>query len=230
MSPRIPPIDFRIAYDSFDLPVVPFDCGERCAPHNPGGKPFCCDICQAVPSAYHQEWRFLKANTDLWHIWRGDECLENPEDPQTLAAETPDTMRLLACLGPAHCQRGYRSLSCRQFPFFPYITPDYAFLGLAYNWEFEETCWVISNLGAVSPEYWASFVRFYDDFFSTWPHEMDHYANHSEEMREVFIAQNRSIPILHREGGYYLLRPINGRLRAIDPARLPRYGVYQELE
>ena len=229
MSPRIPSIDFRAASTRFNLPVVSFDCEHAAAPHNPSGKPFCCDICQAVPSAYHQEWRFLKANTDLWHIWRGDECLANPEDPQALAAETPDTMRLLACLGPAHCQREYRSLSCRQFPFFPYLTPEYAFLGLAYNWEFEDSCWVISNLGLVSPDYWASFVRFYDDFFSIWPHELEHYANRSEEMREV-LRPEPQYPILHREGGYYLLRPINGRLRSIDAARLPSYGVYQEAE
>ena len=73
-------------------------------------------------------------------------------------------------------------------------------------------------------------MRFYDDFFSTWPHEMDPYANRSEEMRKTFMAQNRSIPILHREGGYFLLRPISGRLRAIEAERLPRYGVYQEVE
>ena len=46
-------------------------------------------------------------------------------------------MLLLACQGPAHCQRPFRALSCRQFPFFPYITADDRFIGLAYEWEFE---------------------------------------------------------------------------------------------
>lgn len=225
---RIPLIDFRMAYDRFDLPVVTIDCGERCAPHNPSGKPFCCDICHAVPSAYHQEWHFLREHTDLWHIWRGDECVENPEDPKKLQSETPSTMRLLACLGPDRCQRSYRSLSCRQFPFFPYITSDYGFVGLAYNWEFEDTCWVISHLDQVTQDYWHAFVQFYDDFFSTWPHEMDHYADRSEEMREFFIAQNRSIPLLNRDGGYFLLRPINERLRSVEPHRLPHHGAYRE--
>jgi len=145
-----------------------------------------------------------------------------------MSAETPYTMRLLACLGPDQCQREYRSLSCRQFPFFPYITSDYGFLGMAYNWEFEDTCWVISHLGKVSEGYHQEFIEFYDDFFSTWPHELDHYAARSEQMREYFITQNRSIPILHREGGCFLLRPINERLRGIDPERLPQYGSYRE--
>jgi hypothetical protein len=229
MSNRIPEMDIRASYDRFDTPIVPFDCGELCAPHNPGGVPFCCDICHAVPSAYLQEWDYLKANTGLWHPWRGDECVGNPEDPAHLAMETPDTMRLLACLGPAHCQREYRSFSCRQFPFFPYITSDYGFLGLAYNWELEDTCWVISHLDQVSRAYHREFVVFYDDFFSIWPHELDHYAARSEQMREHFMAHKRSIPILHRDGGCCLLRPINERLRTVDPGRLPRFGPYREI-
>jgi len=230
MSSRIPQIDIRRAYDHFNTPLVPFDCGVKCASHNPSGKPFCCDICHAVPSAYHQEWAYLNRSTDLWHIWRGDECVGNPEDPANLAMETPDTMVLLACLGPDRCQRAYRSLSCRQFPFFPYITSDYGFLGLAYNWEFEDTCWVISHLDQVLDAYQREFVKFYDDFFSTWPHELDHYAERSEQMRVYFMAQNRSLPILHRDGGCCLLRPINERLRSVDPERLPEYGRYREID
>jgi hypothetical protein len=230
MVNHFPKIDFRDSYHRFDTPVTPFDCGVLCSPHNSSRKPFCCDICHAVPSAYLQEWAYLERNTNLWHPWRGDECVGNPEDPAGLESETPDTMILLACLGPVQCQRQFRSLSCRQFPFFPYITSDYGFLGLAYNWEFEDTCWVISHLDQVSVAYHQEFVRFYDDFFSTWPHELEPYAVRSEQMREQFIAQKRSIPILHREGGCYLLRPINERLRQVDPERLPRFGSYQELD
>ena len=209
MYSYIPEVDFRVWYTQFDSPIVSFDCGAFCSTYNPTGKPFCCDICYAVPSAYHQEWTYLHANTDLWHLWRGDECQDNPEDPAHLTGETPETMQLLACLEPGLCQRPYRSLSCRQFPFFPYITEEFGFLGLAYNWDFEATCWVISNLGRVTSKFHQEFIQFYDEFFSTWPHELDHYAARSEEMRDIFIAQKRSIPILHREGGYYLLRPIN---------------------
>ncbi len=230
MVSKIPTVNIRVWYDSFDSPVVSFDCGEKCSPYNLSGKPFCCDICQAVPSAYHQEWTYLKANTNLWHLWRGDECVENPEDPAKLTGETPDTMVLLACLGPSSCQRPFRSLSCRQFPFFPYITSDYGFLGLSYNWEFEETCWIISHLVQVTSTYRREFINFYDEFFCTWPHELDHYAARSEEMREVFIAQKRSIPILHRDGGYYLFRPINERLRSINPDRLQKFGPYREIK
>ena len=221
-------MDFPDLYNSFNLPVMPFDCGKLCAPHNPNLKPFCCDICHAVPSVYHQEWDYLVGHTDLWHLWRGDECIGSTEDPRNLMAETPDTMCLVVCLGPDHCQRNYRSLSCRQFPFFPYITSDNIFIGLAYNWGFEETCWVISHLDQVSDDFRVGFVQFYDQFFQNNPGDIKTYAQRSFQMRSDFMVQKRSIPLLNRDGGYYLLRPINQRLRPVEPGRLPLFGVYQE--
>lgn len=222
------PLDISQTYRRFDAAIMPLDCGAQCAPHNPGGKPFCCDICQAVPAAYHQEWAYLQPNTDLWHLWRGDECASNPEDPAGLQADTPDSMVLLACLGPDHCQREYRALSCRQFPFFPYITADYRFLGLAYEWEFEDVCWVISNLGLVTEAYRQEFIQTYDDLFSLWMDEMEGYAAKSEELRVYFQEQRRRIPILHRNGGHYLLSPGSERLYRVEPERMPRFGVYRE--
>jgi len=79
----------------------------------------------------------------------------------------------------------------------------------------------------VTETYRKAFVQFYDDLFSLWPPEMENYALRTEEMRTYFIIHKRSIPILHRDGGYYLLRPINERLRRIAPERLPKYGVYR---
>ncbi len=136
-------------------------------------------------------------------------------------------MILLACLGPDHCQRENRALSCRQFPFFPYVTADLTFIGLTYNWELEDTCWVVSNLGQVTETYRGAFVQLYDDLFSEWVPEIKNYAIRSEQMRRYFIAQKRSFPILHRDGGHYLLRPINERLRRVEPDRLPKHGAYR---
>ena len=123
--------------------------------------------------------------------------------------------------------RRFRAVSCRQFPFFPYLTADYRFIGLAYEWTYESVCWVISSLAQVTPAYRAEFVRTYDDLFALWPEEMESYAAHSEEMRDVFILQKRRIPILHRNGGYYLLSPASERLERIPPERLRRFGPYR---
>lgn len=228
---RLPPqLNIRQWYDRFNAPVTDVDCGRMCAPHNPSGKPFCCDICHAVPAVYHQEWAYLEPHTNLWHPWRGDECPGDSGDPDLLRAETPAAMRLLACLGPDRCQRDFRALSCRQFPFFPYVTSDDRFIGLAYEWAFESTCWVISNLARVTQTYRREFVQVYDDLFDLWPDEYESYAILSEQMREHFAAQKRRIPILHRNGGYYLLSPESERLRRVPPEAFRRFGPYRTSE
>jgi len=220
------PLDVRALYDRFDTPLTAFDCGEKCRIHNSSGKPFCCDICHAVPVAYRQEWEYLEPRTDLWHAWRGDECGGDPVDPALLREETPEHLLLMACKGPDFCRREYRASSCRQFPFFPYVTSDYRFIGLGYEWAFESTCWVISHLASVTSAYRGEFVRAYDDLFCRIPNEFESYAAASEEMRDHFSSLKRRIPILHRNGGYYLLSPKSERLERADPMLFRKFGYY----
>jgi hypothetical protein len=224
--PRIH-LDVRSLYDQFDQPVTEFDCGEKCRLHNPSGKPFCCDICHAVPVAFSQEWEYLRLQTDLWHLWRGNECPEDESNPDRLRSQTPEHLLLMACKGPAFCERNYRASSCRQFPFFPYITSDDRFIGLSYEWEFESTCWVISHLHSVTAAYRREFIQVYDDLFTRIPNEFDSYAGASEEMRDHFASLRRGIPLLHRNGKDYLLSPQNERLTRVDPLRYPRFGFYR---
>ena len=217
----------RRLYDGFDAPVCGLDCGQKCAPFNPSGKPFCCDICHAVPAVYQEEWQYLQPATDLWHVWRGDECpTAPPSEREDLLGSTPENMLLLACLGPAACQRPFRALSCRQFPFFPYVSSDYRFLGLAYDWEFEQTCWVISNLAQVTDAYRQQFMDTHDRLFAFSQAAFESYQLHSEHMRAHFQEQRRRIPLLHRSGGWYLLSPASERLRRVPPESLPRFGPY----
>jgi len=142
--------------------------------------------------------------------------------------DTPEHMCLLACLGPEHCQREYRAISCRQFPFFPYITSDDRFIGLAYHWDFEPYCWVISHLGEVTLKYRDEFISTYDALFAQLPEDYESYYFLSEDMREDFIRRRRRIPILHRNGGYYLLSPKSGRLEQADPKAFRKFGPYRD--
>jgi hypothetical protein len=222
-----PMLDLRKFYNGFDSPTTEFDCGQLCAPHNPNRIPFCCDICHAVPAAYHQEWAYLETYTDLWHKWRGDECISEQVDPQAIRAETPSHLCLLACKGVAFCLREYRASSCRQFPFFPYITSDDRFIGLAYNWDFEDKCWVISHLGEVNMQYRQEFIDTYDVLLADWPDEYDSFYYLSEDMRTHFTKLRRRIPILHRNGGYYLLSPKSERMVKVDPQLLSKLGPYK---
>lgn len=229
-EPSPPPIKFSRLYERFDQPVTELDCGEKCAPFNSHGKPFCCDICHAVPVAYEGEWAWLERSTDLWEPFRGDECAGEGLGEAEMAAlreEIPPGMRLLACLGPARCQRPFRSLSCRQFPFFPYLTADWRFIGLAVEWAYRDVCWVASHLGEVSSAYREAFVGTFDELFLLWPQEMETYADHSAELREFALGRGERFPLLHRDGRLVLVSPGTERMRRVEAAAFPRYGFWR---
>jgi hypothetical protein len=218
-------------YANFDSPITKFDCGTKCAPYNPGGKPFCCDICHAVPTAYTPEWEYLQPRTNLWHEWRAEQCTDTEEERLAevarLQEDTPDTMILLECLGPSQCERDFRALTCRQFPFFPYVDSQGEFIGLSYYWEYEDVCWVVSNLAEVTDQYRREFVEAFDLLFERWPEELETYRYHAEVMRDEFNERHRSIPLLHRDGGAYKISTHNERMRRVPIESLARYGPYK---
>lgn len=219
-------IDFAALYRRFEAPIAVLDCGERCAPHNEHGVPFCCDTRHAVPTAYDAEWAFLKHNTGLWHLWQG----RSEAERRRLEKETPDGMVLLECLGHRLCQRGYRAITCRAFPFFPYITRDDWFIGMSYYWQYEYACWVISNLQVVTAEYLGQFIAAFDELFEHMPEERESYRQYSSTMRRVFGRWHRAIPLLHRNGKMYKVTPRNGRMRRVEAWRLPKFGPYAVAE
>jgi hypothetical protein len=216
-------IDFADLYARFDAPIADLDCGRFCATYNPSGAPFCCDTRHAVPAIYEQEWVYLRANTDLWSPWQG----RTPAEIRRLRDETPEGMLLLECLGHTRCQRAFRSLSCRAFPFFPYITRDDRFVGLTYYWGYEKTCWVISNLHMVSAAYRAEFIAAFDQLLMGIPGEWDNYWRLSANMRRVFSRWKRAIPLLHCNGNFYKISPRSGRMRRASLERLPKFGPYK---
>jgi hypothetical protein len=219
--------DIRRLYTHFNSPIANLDCGQKCAPHNPSGKPFCCDICHAVPAAYKSEWSYLQDNTQLWHEWCGDECGTTTRERAQLKADTPKNMVLLACLGPTRCEREHRALSCRQFPFFPYVTSDFRFIGLACEWEFQNKCWVISNLTQVTQKYREEFITAYDELFALFQSEFDSYAYHSEMLRTEFSHRKKRFPLLHRNGNDYLVSPASERIQRVPAERLPQFHPYR---
>lgn len=221
-------LDVADFYRRFNTPVTDFDCAEKCTPYHPAHLPFCCDICHAVPVAYQAEWQYLQQHTDQWRLWHGNDCPAEPLDDAELRSQTPDHLLLLTCKGAVACQRQYRASSCRQFPFFPYITSGGQFIGLAYEWAFESVCWVISHLAVVTAAYRNEFVAVYDDLLARFEADFESYYYCSEDMRDHFAAQKRRIPILHRNGEFYLLSPLSERLQKADPQQFRRFGFYQK--
>ncbi len=210
-------------YASFDAPVTDVDCGKKCAPHNEYGIPFCCDIKQTVPTAYQAEWVYLQASTNLWQPWVGDD----EKDAALLRQQTPEGMKLIQCLGHRHCQREYRSIVCRSFPFFPYLTRAGELIGLSYYWEYEDRCWVISNLDRVTSAYRNQFIQAYDTICSHLAQERENFHYFSELMRQTFREGGRKITLLHRNGEAYRISPEEEGLAPVRAGDLPKFGVYE---
>lgn len=216
-------IDFASFYEGLQSPIAALDCGERCAPYNERGVPFCCDLQHAIPTAYQAEWEYLQASTDLWRRWEG----HSMQETEHIGRQLPDGQVPIACKGHLLCQRGFRSVSCRTFPFFPYITRQGEFIGLGYYWEYEDRCWVISNLSIVSAQYRTEFTAAFDILFQVMPEERENFRQFSTTMRRVFGRQKRAIPVLHRNGQVYKITPRNGRMRRVEVYRLPGFGPYK---
>lgn len=224
MAPVLP-VSFKELYIQFNSPISAFDCGEKCAPYNEQGVPFCCDTRHLIPTAYKDEWRLLDGSTDLWRLVQPDE-----QNYQEFSSELPGDQVLIACLGHKLCQREYRAISCRAFPFFPYITSAGDFIGMSYYWEFEDRCWVISHLDQVKLQYRDEFMKAFDKLLQIMPEELDSYQYNSMLMRRVFKRKKRAILLMHRNGFDYKVTPGNGRMRRIVKGNYPRFGVYKIAE
>ena len=211
-------LDFRSLYAGFDAPILDIDCGSKCAPFN-GGVPVCCDTRHSVPAAYHAEWVFLRDQTDLWHLWEP----EDGDEHARLAREAGTELVLIECQGADHCIRAFRSLVCRAFPFFPYVDSQGLFLGISYYWEYEDRCWVLSNLDRVSPVYREEFILTYERVFKARPDELESFQQHAARMREVFAGDRRSIPLLHRNGVWHWIDPESERMTRAAPAKFEKF-------
>lgn len=213
---------FTNLYSQFASPITRLDCGEKCAPYNQRGVPFCCDTRHSVPTAYEDEWGFLKGNTDLWHLWQAG----NMREQQRLGKQLPPGQVLIECKGHHHCQRNFRSIACRAFPFYPYFNSAGSFVGLTYYWEYEDRCWVISNLAAVTTQYRTEFILTFEKLFYRYPEEVKSFMHQSKQMRSYYQRQHRAIILLHRNGHNYKLSPKSERPRKIENSQLPKHGNY----
>jgi len=218
---RATPDDFKIIYDKFRAPVARLDCGRKCAPLN-GGEPVCCSTQNAVPLVLKAEFELLKTRSDLWHKFK-------PYDAATrkIVRELHHSCAAIECKGVALCERENRSLACRAFPFYPYITGNGEFAGLAYYWSFEQTCWVISNLSVIDKTFVDEFVAVHEYLMTTDTDEKENFTAFSANMRRVFSRRGRAIPLIGRDGKFYKVLPKSGRILPADPKKFPKHGPYK---
>lgn len=216
--------EYESIYAGFEAPVAQFDCGQYCAPHN-GGTPVCCSTAHCIPVVRRDEWKFLQSRSDLWHRYKPGDRAE-----QKIKDDLPRDILMIECKGAALCERENRSLSCRAFPFFPYVTRDYNFVGLTYYWHFEDLCWVISNLGIVERPFLDEFVSTFDLLFRRIPGELETFRDYAATMRRAFSRMGRTIPVLGRDGHYYSVTPRTGELQPARVEAFGKHGPYQNAE
>jgi hypothetical protein len=199
--------DFATLYEGFTAPVSRFDCGRKCAPLN-NGEPVCCSTQNAVPVVHKVEFDLLEKRTDLWSKFK-------PYDYATrqIVAELTSDCMAIHCKGARFCERDNRTIACRGFPFFPYITRARQFIGIGTYWVFEDRCWMMSNLEIVDRKFIDQFIATYEALFVKDPSEFSTYVDFSASARRVFSRWAREIPLLGRKGELLLVDPTNGEPR-----------------
>ena len=211
---------------AFGAPIADFDCGRFCAPLNQG-EPVCCTTENAVPVMDKAEWEVLSGRTDLWHKFK-------PQDAagRAVVKEAGTLCVAAECKGAAHCERDNRSLSCRAFPFAPYINADGDFVGASYYWGFADRCWVISHLYVATPEYLREFFLAYDRLLLTDRDEWRAHRDNASAMRRVFSRRGEKFAWVGRDFIWRWERPYQGgsvamedpvrEMRAFAPYRTPQ--------
>jgi hypothetical protein len=139
--------DFEYLYKLLTAPIVDFDCGAICSLTNEG-VPVCCESDSVVPILYKNEYKYVSSKCSLWREFYP----ETKEDKKLIEESGYDDV-LCICRGAKDCNREYRSMVCRTFPFYPYLDKKGNFLGLTYNYDFEGSCLLIGRPKIVNTEY-----------------------------------------------------------------------------
>lgn len=217
---RLSEQEWDALYRAFEAPISAWDCGQYCAPYN-DGDPVCCTIQQVIPVLYHEEFTLLTGRSGLWHEFWPSDAYE-----RRLVDETGPGQCLAACSGAQFCERENRALSCRAFPFFPYLTRRGEFIGLSYYWEYRDRCWVISNLPVVTDEFRTQCVAAFESLFAGMPEERETYRQFSATMRRSYAQRGWTIPLLQREGGWVMVTPADGTLTPWPVEQMPTFAPF----
>jgi hypothetical protein len=218
---KIAASDFADLYANFNASISRFDCGRKCAPLN-GGEPVCCSTQNAVPVVHKVEFDLLKSRTDLWSKFK-------PYDYATrqIVNELTSDCMAIQCKGARSCERDNRTIACRGFPFYPYITRQREFVGLGTYWVFEDRCWMMSNLHIVDAAFVGEFVATNEALFAKDKTEFDTYVSLSAAARRVFSRWKRDIPLLSRDGKLMIVDPSTGAIRPGKARDFPKQAPFR---
>lgn len=216
--------DFDRLHAGFSASIsAKHDCGQYCAPLN-GGVPVCCDTGHAVPVVEKAEWKALKRRTDLWHKYKP---AKDDEAGQQIVEELAESCTAIECKGARYCERDNRTIACRAFPFYPYTDKKGEVLGLAYYWDFEDRCWVLSNLEIVEPEFVTQILATYAEIFEKDEDEFDAFKEQAAKQRRIFSRKKRPIPLILPDGSLAKVLPKGAGIEPAKIADFKQHGPYK---
>jgi hypothetical protein len=163
-----------------------------------------------VPIAFKDEWKYLEKKTNLWHEFRP----RNSDEFDLIDEIDEDESVFIECKGVKYCERENRSISCRTFPFEPYLDTRGNLLGLVYNRVIEDKCYLVDRPQIVTKEFVRQYMRFIEKFFKMLPSEKELYMEQSRIYRNLISRRKKPLVVLTEKGpfeGAYregkLLRP-----------------------
>jgi len=191
MMRRIDPDTLQRWYRLLDEPMLDFDCGTLCAPHN-DGVPWCCDPECSVPLLLRAELAMHRTRDNYWKPMRARTAWD-----RQLAKDSNDADNVLClCAGHDRCERDKRALVCRTFPFEPHVDGRGEILGLTYIHRREIPCPLYGRRRlAVNPAYVRNAIVYWREVFALYPDERELYIGESRNCRRRHRRRAERVPL-----------------------------------
>jgi hypothetical protein len=177
-------------YRLLSVPMTDFDCGSKCAPDN-DGVPYCCDREQVTPVLFRDEYR--------WHREQGTFWKKMPiktKQEKKLVEETCTYNVFSLCPGVKNCRRTLRSLSCRMFPFEPFLDKKGSVIGLVYQDGDNERCPLIGKSRRFyNQAYISNAIRVWQELVDTFPEEKEMYLRESRRRKRLATRTGKPLTI-----------------------------------
>jgi hypothetical protein len=182
-------LDWEKIYREFTASATDEDCGGLC---RNGSRTIaaCCDARLFSLITYADELAFARPRTTCWHRKRPQTAKE-----RRTVASWVEYIVPARCVQPRHCDRPYRSLTCRFFPLEPYIDARSRFIGLTYVYGGARHCPLIRREADLRQEFVDQCVAVWRLIFATYPDERRCYADTSRRLRARFTRQGRRIRV-----------------------------------
>ncbi|MFO1052292.1 MAG: hypothetical protein U1F36_08775 [Planctomycetota bacterium] len=172
-------------------PVTDFDCGTLCAPSH-GGIPVCCHGETIQPVLYRAEFALLRRRSTMWSRHRGQGVND--------AAELRPCEMFADCKGHTRCEREHRALSCRTFPFEPYLDHDDRLAGLVFVYDLMQLCPLIGSGHRIRDDFIEQCGRMFARLFEFDPDERELWAMQSRALRRSFGRAGAKIAVYRKDG------------------------------